>query len=211
MKVRYLGHSCLEFTSADGVKIITDPYTKVGYELPSGLTADILTLSHSHFDHCYSQAVIFRKLVTQTGAFLLNGVEIEGIPTYHDSQQGALRGNNIVYKITFDGITVCHLGDIGEECSPSLVEKIGKVDVLCVPVGGTYTVDALGAKKYADMLAPKAVIPMHYKPKDGALDITDAHPFLDLYEEKKITRIVNGETQIDGQTRGLIFMERVKA
>ncbi len=211
MKVRYLGHSCFEFTSADGVKIITDPYTGVGYELPGGLTADILTLSHAHFDHCYAQAVNFQELVTQAGTFLFSGVKIEGIPTYHDPKQGALRGANIVYKITLDGITVCHLGDIGEECSPSLVGKIGKADVLCVPVGGTYTVDALGAKKYADMLAPKAVIPMHYKPIDGALDIADVRPFLDLYEEKNITCIANGETQIDGQTRGIIFMERVKA
>jgi len=211
MKVRYLGHSCFEFTSMDGIKIITDPYTKVGYELPSGLTADILTLSHSHFDHCYAQAVNFQELVTQAGSFLFNGVKIEGISTYHDPKQGVLRGGNIVYKFTVDGITVCHLGDIGEECSPTLIERIGKVDVLCVPIGGTYTVDALGAKKYADALAPKAIIPMHYKPKDGALDITDARPFLDLYEEKSVTYVSNGETSIDEQTRGVIFMERVKA
>ena len=211
MKVRYLGHSCFEFTSNDGVKVITDPYVNVGYSLPNGLEADILTLSHGHFDHNYAQAVACDNLITQAGTFIFNGVKIEGIKTFHDPKQGALRGENIVYKITMDGITVCHLGDIGEECSLALVKKIGKTDVLCIPIGGTYTVDAMGAKRYADMLAPNVIIPMHYKPKDGALDIANETPFLNLYEKKNITRIRGGEVQIDGQACGIIFMERVKA
>lgn len=210
MKVRYLGHACLEFTSNEGVKVITDPYTKVGYELPKGLTADIVTVSHSHFDHNNTQAVKASAVINEIGSFSVCGIEIYGISSFHDPKQGALRGNNVIYKIKMDGLTLCHMGDIGEECSQALVEKIGEVDVLCVPVGGTYTVDALGAKKYIDCIKPKAVIPMHYKPEDGALDIAGAEAFIRLYPQKEVTHVQNGVEEINSQTRGIIYMEREK-
>ena len=170
MKIRYLGHSCFEFTMGNEVKVVTDPYTKVGYELVAGLTADVVTVSHSHFDHNYTQAVDCKLVLTDAGAQSIQGIEFLGVNSYHDSKRGALRGKNVIFKMKLDGITVCHMGDIGEECTKEMVEKIGKIDVLLIPVGGTYTVDALGAKKYADALQPKVIIPMHYKPEDGALD-----------------------------------------
>ena len=210
MKIRYLGHSCFEITGRNGVKLITDPYTKVGYELPQGLSADVLTLSHAHFDHSFMQAVKSKVVLAEAKVYHLDGVEIVGVESYHDPKKGALRGKNIIYKITIDGVTFCHMGDIGEACSKELVEKIGKVDVLLIPVGGTYTVDAFGAKEYIDKICPKAVIPMHYKPQDGALDIMGIQPFLDLYKDEPIQKIVGGVIQIDENTSGIIYMERVK-
>ena len=209
MQIRYLGHSCFEFISKSGKRIITDPYTKVGYELPQGLYADVVTTSHAHFDHAYVQGVECETLVNQAKSYLVDGMEIVGIESYHDPEKGALRGKNIIYKFIVDGITLCHMGDIGEECSAALVERIGKVDVLLIPVGGTYTVDALGAKKYIDEIAPKAVIPMHYKPQDGALDITGIQPFLQLMKGQPIAKALNGITEIDTSTSGIIYMERV--
>lgn len=210
MKIRYLGHSCFEFVSKEGVKVITDPYTKVGYELPNGLFADVLTLSHGHFDHNYAQAVKSKRTLTKAQKYLFDGIEIEGIESYHDPKMGALRGGNVIFKITVDGITLCHMGDIGEECSIDLVEKIGKVDVLLIPVGGTYTVDALGAKKYIEAINPKAVIPMHYRPLDGALDIAGIQPFFDLYKGEPIQKVLDGVFELDEGTNGIIYMERVK-
>ena len=210
MKIRYLGHSCFEFVSKEGIRVITDPYTKVGYELPNGLFADVLTLSHAHFDHNYAPAVKSKLTLTNAQKYLFDGIEIEGIDSYHDPKMGALRGGNIIFKINIDGITLCHMGDIGEECSANLVEKIGKVDVLLIPVGGTYTVDALGAKKYIEEIHPKAVIPMHYKPLDGALDIAGIQPFLDLYKEEPIQKALDGVFELDESTSGIIYMERVK-
>ncbi len=210
MQIRYLGHSCFEFISKDGKRIITDPYTKVGYELPRGLYADVLTLSHAHFDHNYAQAVNSKAVITEAKNYLVDGVKIEGIESYHDPKMGALRGKNIIYKITVDGVTLCHMGDIGEECSIELAEKIGKVDVLLIPVGGTYTVDAFGAKYYIEKIKPKTVIPMHYKPLDGALDIADIQPFLDLFKDEPIKKVLDGVTEIDADTSGIIYIERVK-
>ncbi len=210
MQIRYLGHSCFEFISKDGKRIITDPYTKVGYELPQGLYADVLTLSHAHFDHNYAQAVKSKVILTEAKNYLIDGIEVEGIECYHDPKMGALRGKNIIYKIIVDGISLCHMGDIGEECSLELVEKIGKVDVLLIPVGGTYTVDSLGAKKYIEKIKPKTVIPMHYKPLDGALDITGIQPFMDLFKDEPIKKVLDGVTEINFDTNGIIYMERVK-
>ncbi len=210
MKIRYLGHSCFEITTKTGVKIITDPFQRVGYELPKGLRADIVTVSHGHFDHNYTDSVSAQTVLTTTEGYEKDGVAIYGIPSYHDDKKGTLRGRNIVYIIKADGLTLCHMGDIGEPCNASLVEQIGGVDALLVPVGGKYTVDSLGAKAYADAIAPKTVIPMHYRPVDGSLDIAEIEPFLALYGEESITRIKEGEAELDENTQGVLYMERVR-
>ena len=210
MKIRYLGHACFEITSNKGLKVITDPYTKVGYELPEGLSSDILTVSHGHFDHNFTSAVAFRFLLDEAKTYSFEGLEFKGISSFHDPKQGALRGSNIIYKMQIDGLTLCHMGDIGEECSENLASEIGEVDVLLIPVGGTYTVDALGAKKYIDRLQPKIVIPMHYKPEAGILDIAPIHTFLNLYSSNDIEVIQDGVLEINEQTRGIFYLERAK-
>ncbi len=215
MKIRYLGHSCFQLVSDGGACLITDPYTRVGYELSSGLWADVVTVSHGHFDHNYTQAVPNGVVIAKVGEYRFNHVKITGIPCWHDEKQGALRGNNIIYKIKMDGITLCHMGDVGEPCSAELLEKIGDVDVLLVPVGGTYTVDAIGAKAYADGIRSKKIIPMHYRPTDGGLDIQSAQDFLELYDEKEIKRVPSGEIELSSADldngEKIIYMERAKS
>ena len=98
MQVRYLGHACFEFTSNNGQKIITDPYTKVGYELPLGLFADVLTVSHAHFDHNFTQGVNAKAILNEAKAYHVDGIEVVGIDSYHDPKKGALSGKNIIYK-----------------------------------------------------------------------------------------------------------------
>ena len=211
MKIRYLGHACFEFTSQSGTKVITDPYTKVGYELPNGLAADLVTVSHGHFDHCYTQAVKTSCILRDVGKYSFQGVEICGISSFHDDSHGALRGNNVIFKMTVDGMTLCHMGDIGEECSEPLASEIGSVDVLFIPVGGTYTVDVYGAKEYIQRLQPKVVIPMHYKPEDGALDIAAIEDFVHLYPIEEIRFVEDGVVELNQQTSGIICMKRVKS
>ncbi len=208
MKIRYLGHSCFECTDKNGVVLITDPYTRVGYELPQGLRADIVTVSHGHFDHDFTEIVKEAKLMDIPYAYVYKGVSLSSVKCYHDEKHGALRGDNIIFKFVMDGLTVCHMGDIGEAVSKNLVERIGKVDVLLIPVGGTYTVDALGAKAYVDAISPKVVIPMHFKTVDGTIDIAGVQPFLRLFE--KGYTAVNEEMEITAETRGVIYMEKAK-
>ncbi|MBO5412027.1 MAG: MBL fold metallo-hydrolase [Clostridia bacterium] len=216
MRIQYLGHSCFRLTSASGTAVVTDPYRGVGYEMPKGVFSDIITVSHGHFDHNYISGVEGAFSVVNTaGEFQINDVEIVGVESFHDSMQGVLRGKNCIFTIQMDGIRVCHFGDLGEEVSSEILQKIGNVDVVLLPIGGTYTITAEQAKEYVDALAPIAVIPMHYKPKDGALDIDCAKNFLSLFDEKMIERAEKGEFDFSlsawkSSGKKLLYMERMR-
>ena len=211
MKIKYLGHSCFQIISQKGVSLITDPYTKVGYELPSGLKADVVTTSHAHFDHNFTQAVQSKTVVSQVGAYSVWDIQIQGIPSWHDEKMGALRGENVIFKFVVDGITVCHLGDLGEDITEALTQKIGGVDVLLLPVGGTYTINAEQAKALLEGVAPKVVIPMHFK-ADGKLDISDVSMFLQQFSPSMIQKEKNGEVEISKEnlpsSLRIVYLER---
>ncbi len=205
MKIEYFGHSCFLITTGAGVRILTDPYTKVGYELPAGLRADVVTVSHEHFDHNHVSSLEYAgTLVKGEGSRIERGVRLTGIATFHDSENGRLRGKNTVYKIEAEGITLCHMGDIGEPYTPCLAEKIGKVDVLFIPVGGNYTIDAVEAKRYVEGICPQTVILMHYRPADGKIDIDTEQSFLSLTAEYAE---YNGEYHTEENQR-VVFMRR---
>ena len=209
MKIEYFGHSCFRITAKNGVSVVTDPYTGVGYELPIGFTADIVTVSHGHFDHNYLDGVQgYQTVLTDTDKKEIKGIKFEGISTSHDEQSGKLRGKNIVYKMEIDGKTVCHFGDLGEACSSELLEKIGKIDILLLPIGGKYTIDATQAVEFVEKIQPAIVIPMHYKPIDGMLDIACAQPFLNAFTSFMKTES-RGEylPQITNETQ-IVYMER---
>ena len=179
MQITYLGHSCFLFESEAGVKLITDPYTRVGYELPKGLKADVILTSHGHFDHNYIEAINGAPLILDSaGKYSVCGIEVEGFDSWHDPKQGALRGKNVIFHFTIDGVRFCHFGDLGEGCNEDVADKLAGADVWLIPVGGKYTIDAVQALEYMEKLSPKVVIPMHYRPQDGALDIAPIENFL---------------------------------
>ena len=216
MKIQYLGHSCFKLTESTGTTIITDPYKGIGYELPKGLKADAVTVSHSHFDHNHVKAIGGHpRVLDKEGFYELPGVEIAGIKSYHDNQGGRQRGENIIYKFRMDGLEVCHLGDLGEECSSELLEMILPVNILLIPVGGTYTVDAELAKEYVDRIMPEIVIPMHYKTRSLNLDLDKADAFLDLFDDEE-TEISGLDTlefsreDLTEEKTKIILMERTK-
>ena len=211
MKIEYFGHACFKITDNNGVSLVTDPYTRIGYELPDGLTADIVTVSHLHFDHNYIDGVSGNpQMITDIQPKKVKGIEIEGILSWHDNKNGLLRGENRIFKIKADGVTLCHMGDLGEECNPTLVEKIGKIDILCIPIGGKYTIDALQAKEYIEAIQPKTVIPMHYKVTDCTIDITDEQAFLRLFNGVKYASGNQFEIEEFTKDMQIVFMERGK-
>ncbi len=214
MIIRYYGHSCFQLTTVEGTRIVTDPYQKVGYELPIGIVADIVTVSHGHFDHNYVEAIQTQTIIVDSAERIIKGVKIEGVDCYHDPLQGKLRGKNIIFKIQANGLTFCHLGDLGEEISDELIQQIGKVDVLLLPIGGTYTVDAKQAKEYVEAIAPKVIIPMHFKPKDGTLDIASPEQFLSFYPTENVI-LQKGDLSLSQENitqyqNKIIIMERSK-
>ena len=180
MNIVYCGHSCFMLETQDGTRIVTDPYTGIGYEMPP-LRADFVTCSHFHFDHNYVAGVQgIKEVITSQGTLRRGGVTVTGIPASHDDRDGSLRGECTIYRFEADGMTVCHLGDIGEPVTPRLVERIGKADVLLVPVGGTYTVDARGAMEYIDAISPAVAVPMHYNAYGCVVDIAPVTGFAKL-------------------------------
>jgi L-ascorbate metabolism protein UlaG (beta-lactamase superfamily) len=213
MNIKWLGHSCFVLTESTGTVIVTDPYGKeVGFCMPP-VTADAVTVSHKHYDHCNVRAVSGHPVVLDSvGSYEINGVHIVSFLTYHDEEKGKKRGENNVFNYRLDGVDVCHLGDIGQPCSARICDAIGSVNVLLIPVGGNYTIDAETAKDYVEKIMPDIVIPMHYKTEDCTIDIEELDAFLDLFDEEDITYIEGDSldldrTQFDGDysTKVIVF------
>lgn len=165
MDITWLGHSSFYIKGKSG-SLVTDPYdSSVGFKLPK-TEAKIVTVSHDHADHNQANQVQgYPRVVTGPGEYEIGGVSIFGIPTYHDDKKGAERGPNTVYVITMDNIHICHLGDLGHTLSEEQVGEIGSIDILFIPVGGVYTIDAGEAAEVVSQLEPRVVIPMHYQIK----------------------------------------------
>lgn len=164
MDIIYLGHSCFKI-SGKNTSIITDPFdpTVVGIKFPK-TSADIVTLSHDHKDHNYVEGVTdTHKVVSNPGEYEIMGVSILAYPSFHDDKQGAERGENTIYVFEIEGFRVAHLGDLGHPLDDQTISAIGDIDVLMIPVGGTYTIDAETAVKITRSIEPKMVIPMHYQ------------------------------------------------
>lgn len=184
MKIEYLGHSCFKLTESTGTSIVCDPYSEeIGYKMPS-TSANAVTVSHGHYDHNAVKNVEGNpEIIEKQTSFSLPGVEVDAVKSFHDCKRGKIRGENTIFKFRMDGIDVCHLGDLGEECSSALIEAVLPVNVLLIPVGGTYTIDAEMAKEYVDRIMPDVVIPMHFRTRDCKLDIDKVDEFLKLFDE----------------------------
>jgi L-ascorbate metabolism protein UlaG (beta-lactamase superfamily) len=181
MKVKWLAHASFLITSETGTKIITDPYN-VGGGLSYGEireSADVVTVSHEHGDHNNVAAVKGNpQVVKGAGAKEAKGIKFKGVSTYHDDAQGGQRGPNTIFCFEVDGMKVCHLGDLGHTLSDKEVAEVGKVDILLVPVGGFFTIDAKVATAVSSKLAPRVIIPMHFKTDKCAYPIATVDDFI---------------------------------
>ncbi len=178
MLIRYYGHSLFTLETETGTLIAFDPFNDhVGYPLPR-FNPQIVLMSHAHSDHGNRELFPGAKVyLNEPGVYAPEkGVKVTGTASFHDDQQGALRGSNILFKVEADGLIVAHLGDLGTELNNEQLKALGRVDVLFIPVGGYYTIDGLTAKKVMEQVSPRITIPMHYKTEAtaswpiGALD-----------------------------------------
>jgi L-ascorbate metabolism protein UlaG (beta-lactamase superfamily) len=181
MKVRWLGHASFLITSDNGTRIITDPYIAGSSGIKYGEineAADVVTVSHDHFDHNNVDSVRGNPQVIKEPTEA-KGIKFEGVATYHDASEGSERGNNTIFCMDIDGVKVCHLGDLGHPLSDQQVADIGKIDVLLIPVGGFFTIDAKVASEVSDRLHPNVIIPMHYKNEKLDFPIAGVDDFLE--------------------------------
>lgn len=178
MEITWLGHACCRIRES-GVTIITDPYDETtGYTLPR-LKADIVTISHDDPHHAYVKACKGNPFVIAgPGEYEIKGVFITGIATFHDKKQGSQRGPNTVYLYEFNGLSVCHLGDLGHVPTQAQIEALGHIDILLVPVGGHQCLKAAEAAEVISLLEPRIVVPIHYKTKFTTLPLAGLDVFL---------------------------------
>ena len=181
VKVKWLGHACFELVGG-GLTVVTDPHDGSSLGLPAPRSsADVVLISHGHFDHADGRHLVAKPgaaVIDGPGLYEAKGLKVKGVASYHDDAGGSKRGPNTIYVFELEGVRFCHLGDLGHVLTPSQVAEVGEVDVLFVPVGGTFTIDASAASKVVEQLKPKLVVPMHFKVPGLKLPISDVEPFL---------------------------------
>ncbi len=216
MEVQYLGHSCFRLRGKK-MTIICDPFDpSLGIKiLPT--KADIITISHHHYDHNSPDQIKGTPersqpfIIDGPGEYEIGGVSILGVPSYHDNKQGAERGKNTIYKIEIDEVKVCHLGDLGHKLSEETVSQLGEIDVLLIPVGGKFTIGSLAAAEVIAQLEPSVVIPMHYKMPGVNLEIDPPDRFFEVMgmekvEKRSVLKIVSGQVPEERE----IFLLEIK-
>lgn len=166
--------------------MVTDPFSKEIGLTPPRFRADLTLVTHGHYDHSNAETLGGEPfLISGPGEYEVKGIYVRGIETFHDQSQGMERGLNTIYKITMEDLTILHLGDFGEaEIGNETLEEIGGVDILMIPVGGKYTIDAKEAAKVVKQIEPRYVIPMHYKIPGLKLDLDGVEKFLKEIETK---------------------------
>jgi len=194
LRVRWHGHSCFEITNK--ITLVTDPHDgkSIGIS-PLDVAGDIILVSHDHYDHNSVKSVEKEESVVKMDEKekTISDILIKGVKSFHDESGGAKRGMNIIYLFSMDDISFCHLGDLGHELGENAIQQIGDVDVLFIPVGGNFTIDANKAWDVINGIKPRIVVPMHYKIGGLSLPIAGIDPFL----EKNRLKILKVGNEID--------------
>ena len=185
MIITWLGQSCFKIQSGELV-IVIDPFSKDIGLTPPRFRADLVLVTHGHNDHSNVEALGGEPfLISGPGEYEVKEVFVQGIETFHDKTQGQERGLNTIYKIAIEDLNILHFGDFGEgEIRDETLEEIDEVDILLIPVGGKYTIDAKEAVKIVKQIEPRLVIPMHYKIPGLKLDLEGVERFLKEIESK---------------------------
>lgn len=215
MEIIYLGHSSFKLKGKSGT-VIVDPFdpAAVGLKFPKN-EADIVTVSHDHLDHNKVDLVVNTKMVIKgAGEYEVMGVSVVGIELDHDATGGTERGKNVIYVIEVDGVRIAHLGDLGHKPSDKVVEQMGNIDVLMIPVGGVYTIGPRDAVEVAKEFDSPYILPMHYKVQ-GMNEATFAklstlEDFLKEsgYEVEKLDKLSVKKELINYEIRKVIVLEK---
>lgn len=179
MTISWYGQSCFRLEGKE-VRMLIDPFSKDIGLRPPRINDTIVLITHDHYDHNgVGETGPETFVVRGPGEYEKAGAQIVGIQSFHDNSQGSERGYSTIYVIKIEGITLCHLGDLGQhELTNEQLEAIGDVDVLMIPVGGIYTIDGTEAARIVESIEPKIIIPMHYKITGLNINIEGPQKFL---------------------------------
>lgn len=215
MEIKYLGHSAFQIKNKTA-SVITDPYDSltVGLKFPK-LEADIVTISHDHKDHNQFSLVEGSPLVINIpGEYEKNEIRITGIKTYHDKKDGTEKGQNIMFKIEIDGLVILHCGDLAHKLSDEVLEEVDNIDILILPVGGGYSLNAQEATELVKQIEPEIVIPMHYEHiainKEVFPNLAPVNEFINkmgLTELEPVNKLVLKKEDIHQEAVKVVLME----
>lgn len=205
MKVKWLGHASFIFTTENGITVLTDPYVPGAYDgaVRYGRikeVVDIVTVSHEHADHNGVRDLPGSpQVVKGSGEWEFKGIKIQGISTFHDQNEGRERGTNTIFLYEMDDLQLAHLGDLGHIPDENVINALGQVEILFVPVGGVFTIDARQAAEVVKLLNPRIVIPMHFKTPKLGFNIAGVGEFLKLAPRGKEL----GKSEVEVKAEGL--------
>jgi len=194
MQVEWYGQSAFRLSSSE-LTVAIDPFgdvsalTSLGiqfdYPAIEGLSAQLLLITHEHADHNGAEVVGGEPVTVRSTAGRVDSPhgEITAIASEHDQVAGTERGGNTIFVFELDGLRVCHFGDFGQSgLRPEQAAAIGRIDLLFLPVGGGPTAGAVQAAAIVEELAPRWVVPMHYRtPRVSFLETADA--FLERFPD----------------------------
>ncbi len=202
MIINYLGHSCFKLRGKSKT-VVCDPFAKsIGFLMPK-TKADVVTISHNHEAHSALDRVEGEPFVVQgPGEYEIGGVFVYGWLSWHDNKKGEERGKNTIYNINFDGLKICHLGDLGHMLGDKILEEISGVDVLMFPAGNESTISPKEAIELIEKIDPKIAIPMHFRTPahSTAYDkYSTVDDFIAQWNRKVITEDKLNTDQVDEQ------------
>lgn len=180
MTISWLGFSCFKIQTKELI-IITDPYSaQTGLKAVKG-KADIVTVSHDHYDHNYTSGIMGDPfIITEPGEYEVKGIYVVGYPAFHDNKEGEERGKNIIFRFTIEGMTIAHLGDLGHMLSEEQVDALGDIDILLVSAGSKHALVADKIPELVSQIEPRMVIPMHYAVEGVKADLVS----IDLFRKE---------------------------
>ncbi len=201
MNIKWYGHSCFRIRFDNNTTLLTDPYNAdyYGDEFTYSMDfehVDIITISHQHNDHNFKPFENAKYFETE-GEFEFNDIKINGIKTYHDKFEGNKRGQNILFIFEHNNKKIAHLGDLGHIPSKSTFEELQNIDIIFIPIGGTFTIDGELAKELINRVNPKIIFPMHYKNEKNNFPIQNVDDFLKHFDNEKIIQINDNSIDIN--------------
>ena len=184
MLFKHIGHAEFLIETESGVRIVTDPYDAgCGYPVRP-VAADVALVSHHHHDHDAVENLRGEpRIIDTAGRFTPEtGIKVTAVRASHDDANGSKRGETLLFLIEAEGLRIVHLGDLGCGLNEEQQEILKKPDILMIPTGGFYTIDAIQAREITEQLGARIILPMHYKTQfNSEWPISGPEPFLEQF------------------------------